>query len=167
MEHPPDWDKIVDQHAERVFRIAYRILGSIHDAEDVSQIVFTEAIRVHQNGPVESLTGLLVRLSTMRSIDLLRRRKTSIPISDQDRLTTTGPAEEMVSAELAKWIRDAASQLPQQQSAVFSLTHFEQLDRHEIASALEITADAVSTSLHKAKQQLLKQLVIFNGGVRS
>jgi DNA-directed RNA polymerase specialized sigma24 family protein len=33
---PPDWPKIVERHAERVFRIAYRILGSVHDAEDVS-----------------------------------------------------------------------------------------------------------------------------------
>ncbi len=39
-EHPPDWPKIVERHAERVFRTAYRILGSVHDAEDVSQLVF-------------------------------------------------------------------------------------------------------------------------------
>lgn len=43
----PDWDKVVECHAERVFRIAYRILGSVHDAEDVSQTVFTEAVRIH------------------------------------------------------------------------------------------------------------------------
>jgi len=25
-EHPPDWPKIVERHAERVFRIAYRTI---------------------------------------------------------------------------------------------------------------------------------------------
>jgi hypothetical protein len=31
---PPDWDMIVEAHAERVYRIAFRILGSVQDAED-------------------------------------------------------------------------------------------------------------------------------------
>jgi len=169
MKIPPNWNAIVDQHAERVFRIAYRILGSVHDAEDVSQIVFTEAIRVHQKGPVESWTGLFVRLSTLRAIDALRTRnqKQTQPILDQDRLTKTGQHEEAVGAELADWIRDAVGQLPDQQSEVFSLAHFEQLDRNEIASALGITPEAVSTSLYKAKQQLLSQLAVLNGGIRS
>ena len=38
-DHSPNWNVIVQRHAERVFRIAYRIVGSVHDAEDVSQIV--------------------------------------------------------------------------------------------------------------------------------
>ena len=57
-DHSPNWNVIVERHAERVFRIAYRILGSVHDAEDVSQIVFTEALRVQADGPVQSWTGL-------------------------------------------------------------------------------------------------------------
>ena len=33
----PDWDRIVESHAKRVFRVALRILGRVQDAEDVSQ----------------------------------------------------------------------------------------------------------------------------------
>ena len=36
----PDWDRIVELHAKRVFHVAFRILGSIQDAEDASQDVF-------------------------------------------------------------------------------------------------------------------------------
>ena len=50
VEQPPDWSKIVERHAERVFRIAYRVLGSVHDAEDVSQLVFIDAKRVQEAG---------------------------------------------------------------------------------------------------------------------
>ena len=167
MKQSLDWNAIVEQHAERVFRIAFRILGSVHDAEDVSQIVFTEAIGIHDKQPINSLTGLFVRLATLRSIDTLRRRQSSKPISDQDRFTKAGPSEEAEGAELAKWVRDATSQLPPQQCAVFTLSHFEQLNRNEVATTLGITPEAVSTALHKAKQQLLSQLQILNGGIRS
>ena len=51
-EQPPDWPRIVERHAERVFRIAYRSLGSVHDAEDVSQLVFIDAKRVQETGPI-------------------------------------------------------------------------------------------------------------------
>ena len=71
----PDWGKVVQKHAERVFRIAYRILGSVHDAEDVSQEVFTEAMSIHQTGPVRTWTGLMVRLATLRAIDRLRKNQ--------------------------------------------------------------------------------------------
>jgi len=79
-EHPPDWPKIVERHAERVFRIAYRILGSVHDSEDVSQLVFIEAKRVQEAGPIQSWSGLFARLATTRAIDLLRRRRKIIEI---------------------------------------------------------------------------------------
>ncbi|MCP4083020.1 MAG: RNA polymerase sigma factor SigE, partial [Planctomycetaceae bacterium] len=71
----PDWNSIVDEHAERIFRIAYRILGCVHDAEDISQIVFTESFKVHQTNQVRSWTGFLVRLATLRSVDRIRSNR--------------------------------------------------------------------------------------------
>lgn len=143
---PPDWNSIVDQHAERVFRIAFRILGSVHDAEDVSQIVFSEAFKIHTAGTVQTWTGLLVRLSTLRAIDLLRSRRRVTRISDVDPITSYGPSDEAVGRELAAWLRNASGKLPQQQAAVFSLAHYEQLDRKDISTILAITPEAVSTT---------------------
>jgi len=85
-EHPPDWHKIVERHAERVFRIAYRILGSVHDAEDVSQLVFIEAKRVQEAGPIQSWSGLFARLATTRAIDLARRRR---KVLDEEKVSGT------------------------------------------------------------------------------
>ncbi|MDT7734922.1 MAG: polymerase sigma-70 factor, subfamily, partial [Mycobacterium sp.] len=31
----PSWDELVRQHADRVYRLAYRLSGSQHDAEDL------------------------------------------------------------------------------------------------------------------------------------
>lgn len=162
-ERPPDWPKIVERHAERVFRIAYRILGSVHDAEDVSQLVFIEAKRVQETVPIQSWSGLFARLATTRAIDLLRRRRKNVQIEETQYVSNVEPHHHVVGAELAAWLRGAAAQLPEQQAAVFSLSHFEQLDRNEVAAILSISVEAVSTALYKARQRLQEQLKSFSG----
>ncbi len=157
----PDWDRIVELHAKRVFRVAYRILGSIQDAEDTSQDVFEEAFRLHRTGPIQSWTGLLVRLATLRSIDRLRKRRRHLEVRESDRVTAIEPFDQMAADELAQWLRSAMTELPDQQAAVFVMFHFEQLSRDEISAALGASPDAVSTALYKARQRLVTQLTLF------
>jgi RNA polymerase sigma-70 factor, ECF subfamily len=160
----PDWDRIVERHAERVFRVALRILGSVQDAEDVSQDVFTEAFQLHRRGPVQTWTGLLVRLATLRSLDRLRRNRPTIELRECDRMSTVEPFEEVAAAELADWLRKAITQLPDQQATVFVMVHFERLTRDEVSTTLGVSPESVSTALYKARQRLLEQLAVFNPG---
>jgi RNA polymerase sigma-70 factor, ECF subfamily len=160
----PDWDRIVERHGKRVFRVAMRILRSVQDAEDVSQDVFAEAFRLHQSSPIRSWTGLLVRLATLRSLDRLRRNRPSVELRECDRMSTVEPFEELEARELADWLRTALAQLPDQQAAVFVMHHFEQLSRDQVSVALGVSPEAVSTALYKARQRLLAQLAVFNKG---
>lgn len=160
----PDWNRIVERHAERVFRVALRILQSVEDAEDVSQDVFAEALQLHRRGSVQSWPGLLVRLATLRSIDRLRRNRPTVELRECDRTSMVEPFEEVAAAELADWLRKAIAQLPDQQAAVFVLVYFEQLSRDEVSATLGISLESVSTALYKARQRLLAQLAVFNRG---
>ncbi|MFI5382378.1 MAG: RNA polymerase sigma factor [Tepidisphaerales bacterium] len=160
----PDWDGIVEHHARRVFRVAMRILRSIHDAEDVSQDVFTEAFRLHKAGPIQNWTGLLVRLATLRSLDRLRHNRPWVELRECDGISTVEPFDEMGARELARWLQKALAQLPDQQAAVFVMHHFEQLSRDEVSAALDVSPEAVSAALYKARQNLLKELAVFNHG---
>jgi len=165
----PDWGKIIEKHAERVFRVAYRILGSVHDAEDVSQEVFAEAVAVHNAGPVRTWTGLMVRLSTVRSIDRLRKLQgepTTLPVSDLNPSSACRPDQELIATELATWLRGEIRMLPDLHAAVFSLAYFEQLSRSEIATALDITPEAVSTAIYKARNKLSSRLAVTQGDRR-
>jgi RNA polymerase sigma-70 factor (ECF subfamily) len=160
----PDWDRIVERHAERVFRVSLRILRSVQDAEDVSQDVFAEAFRLHSEGPIQSWTGLLVRLATFRSLDRLRRNRPSAELREDDRISTIGPFKEIEARELARWLQKALTLLPDRQATVFVMHHFEQLSREQISAAVGISLDAVSTALYKSRQRLLKQLAVLNQG---
>jgi RNA polymerase sigma-70 factor (ECF subfamily) len=158
----PDWNRIVERHAKRVFRVALRIVGSVQDAEDIAQDVFTEAFRLHAAGPIQSWTGLLVRLATLRSLDRLRRRRPEHELRDGDRVSSLEPIEEVLATELADWLRNAIAQLPDQQATVFTMVHFERLSREEVSANLGISTEAVSTSLYKARQRLLAQMTVYN-----
>lgn len=163
-EESPNWDRIVDRHADRVFRVAFRILGSAPDAEDVSQDVFLEAFRLHQAGPVQSWEGLLVRLATLRSLDRLRRNRPAATLREGDRVSHIEPYDEIAADELRQLLRNAIANLPDRQAAVFVMFYLERFTRDEIAATLGVSAEAVSTALYKARQRLLSQLAVFNRG---
>src|SRR5690242_4434896 len=70
----PDWDAIVAQHGQLVWRTAYRILGNHADAGDCFQETFVSALSAAHRQRVENWGGFLQRLATARALDRLRRR---------------------------------------------------------------------------------------------
>lgn len=159
-----DWDRLVEEHASRVFRVALRILGSVQDAEDISQDVFAEAFRSHAAKQIRSWEAFFVRLATLRALDRSRRRRSTAELRDGDLVSNAQPFDELAAEELADWLRHAIAQLPDQQAAVFVMFHFEHLSREAVSAALGISPEAVSTALHKARQTLSRHLAVFNRG---
>lgn len=161
----PDWDRIVERHGQRVFRVALRILGSVQDAEDIAQDVFVEAYRLHKAGPVQSWTGLLVRIATLRSIDRLRRARPLQELREMTAAVTAEPFEEAIAIELSERLRKAVVELPDQQATIFVMTYYEELSREEVAASLGLSPEGVSAGLYKARQRLMSQFSVFNRGV--
>lgn len=159
----PDWNQIVERFAERVARISLRILGNLHDAEDVTQEVFKEAMVLHRRGAIRSWTGLMVRLATLRSLDRRRSRKHECELEESDAVSNRSPEDRLVASELANWIRRKVDDLPDRQAAVFTLIYFEQFDRNEVAATLEISPETVSTTLSQARRRLSESFRIFQG----
>ena len=54
----PTWEEIVDQHSDRVYRLALRLTGNRHDAEDLTQEVFVRVFRSLDDLPARHLRGL-------------------------------------------------------------------------------------------------------------
>jgi RNA polymerase sigma-70 factor (ECF subfamily) len=152
-----DWDAIVTQFGRTVFGIAYRILGSIHEAEDVSQEVFAAAFEFEKRQPVRQWAGFLRQLATTRSIDRLRRTRRTVPLEESMVAGRNEPVAELAATKLAERLRLAIGRLPPQQAAVFTLAFFEGLSRNEIATSLAISVEAVSTAMYKSRQKLSSQ----------
>jgi RNA polymerase sigma-70 factor (ECF subfamily) len=154
-----EWDELVDSYARLVFGVAYRIVGRIHDAEDVAQETFREAFELAKRGGVTDWRGCLCRIAAFRAIDVVRRRRKHGPLDAALVSPEPEPAAEIEARELGELLRSSLAELPRQAAAVFVLTYFEQLSRDEIARALGLKPQAVSVALFKARKNLQRLLV--------
>src|SRR4051794_16957157 len=72
---PPTWDEIVRTHSARVFRLALRLTGDRHDAEDLTQEVFVRVFRSLGSYTPGTFEGWLHRITTNLFLDLVRRKQ--------------------------------------------------------------------------------------------
>src|SRR5690606_17593187 len=71
---PPTWEEIVRQHSARVYRLAYRLTGNQHDAEDLTQEVFVRVFRSLSTYSPGTFQGWLHRITTNLFLDQARRK---------------------------------------------------------------------------------------------
>src|SRR5580700_3877226 len=71
----PSWEEIVQAHSARVYRLAYRLTGNQHDAEDLTQEVFVRVFRSLSSYTPGTFEGWLHRITTNLFLDGARRKQ--------------------------------------------------------------------------------------------
>ena len=71
----PTWEEIVDRHSDRVYRLALRLTGNRHDAEDLTQEVFVRVFRSLSGYTPGTFEGWLHRITTNLFLDSVRRKQ--------------------------------------------------------------------------------------------
>jgi RNA polymerase sigma-70 factor (ECF subfamily) len=71
---PPSWDQVVREHVGQVYRLAYRLSGNPHDAEDLTQETFIRVFRSLGSYKPGTFEGWLHRITTNLFLDMVRRR---------------------------------------------------------------------------------------------
>src|SRR5699024_1420708 len=71
----PTWEEVVTDHSARVYRLAFRLTGNPHDAEDLTQDVFVRVFRSLDRFRPGTLEGWLHRITTNLYLDGARRRQ--------------------------------------------------------------------------------------------
>ncbi|HUN83159.1 MAG TPA: RNA polymerase sigma factor [Terracidiphilus sp.] len=159
------------KHHRRVLLAAYRITGSMADAEDVAQSVFLR-LAAGDEVAIKNAGSYLYRAAINGALDLLRRRNAaaSDPLESAAGLasqaTGSRPEAEASSRELAEWLRKAIGELSPRQAAIFTLRYIEELDHREIATMTETSRAVVAVTLHQVRSKLKKRLMEFQRGNR-
>jgi RNA polymerase sigma-70 factor (ECF subfamily) len=161
---PPTWDDIVRDHSARVYRLAYRLTGNQHDAEDLTQEVFVRVFRSLDGYQPGTFEGWLHRITTNLFLDQARRRKRirfdALPEDFGDRMPGRVPTPEagyqdqMFDAD----IEGALAELSPDFRVAVVLCDVEGLSYEEIADVLDVKIGTVRSRIHRGRSQLRKAL---------
>ena len=145
---PVDWEALVTQNEDRLYRAALAILGDPQEAEDAVQdafVRFLEKAPDHLENPSAWLMRVLVNGCRSR-LRLAWRRVGPLP----DTLATPGPEEREELEELFS--------LPPEDRAVIHLHYYEGWSTDEIAQMLGQRPGSVRSRLSRAREKLRKLL---------
>jgi RNA polymerase sigma-70 factor (ECF subfamily) len=160
---PPSWDEVVREHADRVYRLAYRLTGNAHDAEDLTQETFIRVFRSLANYKPGTFEGWLHRITTNLFLDMARRRSRlrmeGLP-DDTDRLAGDDPSPEQVYVDthLDPELQSALDELPPEFRAAVVLCDVEGLSYEEIGATLGVKLGTVRSRIHRGRQALRASL---------
>ncbi|MGH3354568.1 MAG: RNA polymerase sigma factor SigE [Nocardioidaceae bacterium] len=161
---PPSWDEIVRTHSARVYRLAYRLTGNVHDAEDLTQEVFVRVFRSLSSYTPGTFEGWLHRITTNLFLDQARRKKKirfdSLAEDAEQRLPGRAPTPEIALHDqlFDADIEQALSELPPDFRAAVVLCDIEGLSYEEIAAVLEVKLGTVRSRIHRGRSMLRKAL---------
>jgi RNA polymerase sigma-70 factor (sigma-E family) len=138
------FETVFEQHYEAMVRVAFLMLGSRAEAEDVTQESFArvELRWSRLDNPIAYLRRVVVN----RSHDVLRRRR----LEQRFRLLRQDNASDLGANELS----DALAVLPPKRRAAVVLRYYGGLSEREIAETLGVRPGTVKSMLHRALAQL-------------
>jgi RNA polymerase sigma-70 factor (ECF subfamily) len=164
------FEKLVRQYGGRMLATARRLLGSEHDAQDAVQDAFLSAFRaIGQFAGTAKLSTWLHRVVVNAALMKLRSRRRKPEESIDDLLPRFDEQGEWASwvnhwdapsdvllqrQETRAMVRRCIDRLPETYRTVLLLRDIEELDTEEVASAMDITPNAVKIRLHRARQAL-------------
>jgi RNA polymerase sigma-70 factor (ECF subfamily) len=148
------------RHRSLLFTIAYELLASVADAEDVVQETYLRwsqrSTELTVDNPRAYLAQITTRLSLNRLRTLARRREDYVgPWLPEPLLTAPDVADDVVLAEsVSLALMVVLESLGRKERAVFVLREVFGYDHAEIAEALGMTPAAVRQVAHRAKQHV-------------
>ena len=169
---PPTWDEVVREHADRVYRLAYRLSGNRADAEDLTQETFVRVFRSLADYQPGTFEGWLHRITTNLFLDMVRRRQRirfdALPEDAGDRLASNeaGPERSYDEMHLDPEIQRALDALPADFRVAVVLCDLEELSYEEIAATLGIKVGTVRSRIHRGRVLLRQALAHRAPGVR-
>jgi RNA polymerase sigma-70 factor (ECF subfamily) len=155
----PSWDEVVRQHGDRVYRLAYRLAGNQHDAEDITQETFIRVFKSLSSYQPGTFEGWLHRITTNIFLDMVRRRTRlrmeRLP-ENTDRLIGDEPGPEDVYSDthLDPDLQASLDELAPEFRAAVVLCDVEGLSYEEIGATLGIKLGTVRSRLHRGRQAL-------------
>lgn len=156
--------ELYQRHRSGVFRFAYRLLGTIELAEDITHDCFVGLIKNPlrfdpSRAMLRTYLYAAVRNLAMKHMRSSRRDLAVDELAVEPATPDgAGPLEELLDQEVSNVVRRAIADLPPLQREVLVLFEYEQLSMAEIAEVVTTDVGSVKSRLFRARQSLKKSL---------
>jgi len=172
---------LVERHSRTVYRMAYRMMGNAHDAEDVVQEAFLRAYqKLRQFAGNANFGTWVYRIAANYAIDRLRQRNTeearrerpsktgedSLEVDPLSQAQDMSPSPEQLarSAQLGERMKAALEELSPAERTAIVMRHWDGCGIEEIAKALKSNSNATKNTVFRAVQKLRRALAPFLEG---
>ena len=155
-----DWDALhylYARHADDVRRFVQSIVRDVHEAEDITQDVFSKLItkiRKYEERDVP-FAAWIIRVSRNAALDHLRAKR-QIPVEE---VRTTDEGLDQSTYERTQALKEALASLPEAQRQVLMLRHIAGLSPNEIADRLGKTEPSIQGLHHRGRASLKAALI--------
>ena len=156
--------ELYDRYRQSIFRFAYRLLGSVEHAEDVTHDCFLSLIRKPENFRPERASLKTYLYAAARNLALKHFRNQGreagmdeLP-QEPHESTRRGPLRKLLDEELADRVREAVFSLPPLQREALILFEYEGLSLNEVAEIAGTDAGAIKARLYRAREGLRRFL---------
>jgi RNA polymerase sigma-70 factor (ECF subfamily) len=159
----PIFEKIIEEHKDKIFGNVIRLVRNEADAEEITQIVFVKCYTERKKFRGDSkLSVWLYRIAFNEALLFLRQNKKWLRLEEQARKSVPcNPKVEQLYDEKNKkeWLNKALDQLQPDEKRVIGLFYYEELSYQEIKERTGLTLSNVKIKIHRGKKKLKEQLI--------
>ena len=150
---------LVDQHGPTLYRVAFRMMGNRHDAEDVVQDAFRSVWNSRDRFDADKgERAWLISILRRRVVDRWRRKKQPMPLSDHDDNTPEVAAPTEPDQGLSDEMQSALDSLSKELREAILLVVVGELTHQEAADLLKVPLGTILSRVSRARKKLFKQL---------
>lgn len=163
--------QVVESRKDLVYNTVLGLLQHPEDAEDVAQDVFIKMFEsIHQFKGESAFSTWLYRIAVTKALEWIRSRKrkkrfafiTGL-LGDNNELRYDPPdfhhpGVQLDNKERASRLFRSIAKLPDNQRVAFTLHKVEGIPYQEIAAIMELSVSAIESLIHRAKNNLRKDL---------
>src|SRR6202011_1798176 len=159
MAQVQEFETLVRNYQNMVFSVAARIVGSVADAEDITQEVFIKAYdRFADLQQSQSIGGWLKTVATNLSINHLNRYRARWRFFSEQAEPIEIAAEVDRESDRKEALELAIRKLPDPQRVPLVLFHFQEMSYEEIAAKLQVSLAKVKSDIHRGRETLKRLL---------
>jgi RNA polymerase sigma-70 factor (ECF subfamily) len=160
-----EFNRMVAEHGPTLYRMAYRMVGDQHEAEDLVQEAFRSAWRsrrLFQPGGGER--AWLASILRRRVADHWRRPRPPTVLAGQRNIEVGQPAEDPLRNDFTDEMQRALERLPRDLRETLLLVVVAELTHQEAADLMGIPLGTVLSRVSRARRQLREHLHLMAAG---